>query len=156
MKPQYGELIVIIGPPGSGKSTVAKRFQESGYLLFDNDRIIEAILGKLQYYPQIKHLGKRIIRDGTILAIEDGLSVAVTISGRTRKERAKILDLAPASYAKRIVHCHVSADECLARCKNDPGRPKSTDWGPIINNWFRRFEPVGQDEAHNYEVVQEI
>jgi shikimate kinase len=156
MKPKKGELIVVIGPPGSGKTTVSRQYQESGYLLFDNDRIIEAMWGKLQFYPEIKHLGKRMCRDGMTLAMATGLSVVVTISGRTKAERAKILNLAPTGYTKRIVHCHADAALCLGRCKADPARPKSTDWETIINNWFKRFEKVEPDEAQDYQIVEEV
>lgn len=122
--------------------------------MFDNERIIEAIWGKVQYYPEIKHLGKKICRNGMIAAMESGLAVVVTITGKTRSDRKKMLDLVPEGFQTKIIVCMAKADECARRCKDDPTRPKSTSWEPIINNWFKSYEPVTYDEAGSHEVIE--
>lgn len=144
-------MVVIIGPPGSGKTTLLDNYP--GYARFDNDRIIEAVWGRLQFHPAIKRMSKGMLREGLHRAMEYGLAVVVTISGRTRKERAQIVDIGRAAgYHINIVRANANADDCLARCKADPSRPKSTNWWPIIERWFRVFEEVVPEECDAYHV----
>ncbi|MBN1361806.1 MAG: ATP-binding protein [Sedimentisphaerales bacterium] len=143
-------MVLVVGPAGSGKTTVAReRFP--GYTLFDNDRIIEAVWGALQFHPEVKHTAKAMTAAGVERALRHGLAVVVPISGRTRQERARWLDLARAAgYRVTALKVAPPADVCLERCKADPSRPKSTDWQPIIERWFRIFEPIVGDEADEY------
>jgi len=145
------KLVVIIGPPGSGKTTLMDEYP--GYIRFDNDRVIEAVWGSLQYHANIKRLAKGMVREGMHRAFEVGLAVVIPISGRTRKERAKIIAIGREhDYHITIVRANnATIDECVARCKADPSRPKSTDWRPIIERWFRVFEPVADDECDTFE-----
>lgn len=144
------KIIIIIGPPGSGKTSLAAEYP--GYVVFDNDRVIEAVWGSLQYHANIKRMAKGMVREGMRRAMEAGLAMVVPISGRTRKERSRIAGIArEANYHITIVKANATTDECLARCKADETRPKTTDWRPIIERWFRVFEAVSADEAEVYE-----
>lgn len=140
------KIVIIVGPPGSGKTKLMDDY--SGYLRFDNDRIIEAVWGSLQYHPAIKRMAKGMVREGLRRAMEAGLAIIVPISGRTREERARIIDIArEVEYHITIVRAGGTPEECLARCQADETRPKSTDWKPIIERWFKVFEEVENDEC---------
>ena len=141
--------MVIIGSPGSGKTALMDTYP--GYIRFDNDRVIEAVWGSLQYHAAIKRMAKGMVREGLRRAMEAGLAVIVPISGRTQQERARITDIGrEAGYHVTIVRAGGTVEECLARCNADLTRPKSTDWKPIIERWFRVFEDVGEDECDIY------
>jgi shikimate kinase len=135
-------MIVVIGPPGSGKSFLSARYQADGYLVFDNDRLIEALIGELKFYPSVKALAKKMTRSGIQDASHRGLSFVVTISGATQRDRERILSLVGPDYEKQVICLETSAEECLRRCLSDPSRPRTTDWETLIRNWFRRFEPL--------------
>jgi len=153
MRPIKGrKIVVIIGPPGSGKTTLMDDYP--GYVRFDNDRIIEAVWGSLQYHPQVKRMAKGMVREGIRRAMEGGLAIVVPISGRTKKERSRIVSIArQGDYYITIVKAGGTEDECVARCREDTSRPKSTNWQPIVGRWFRVFEPVAGDECDEYKEV---
>ena len=141
---------MVIGAPGSGKTTLCKKHY-SGYICFDNDRVIEAVWGSLQYHASIKHLAKGMVREGIRRAMEGGLAIALPASGRTRKDRSRYIDIAKEfDYQVEIVKSSATPEECLSRCKADKSRPASTDWGPIIEHWFKVFEPVENGECNKY------
>jgi predicted kinase len=156
MRPvKESKLVVIIGPPGSGKTALLDKYP--GYVRFDNDRVIEAVWGSLQYHAAIKRMAKGMVREGLRRAMEAGLAVVVPISGRTPKERSRIIDIGrQAGYHITVVRAVATAEECLERCKADPERPKSTDWKPIVDRWFEVFEPVKDSECDVYEEIEAI
>ncbi|MBN1954836.1 MAG: ATP-binding protein [Anaerolineae bacterium] len=146
-------LVIVLGPPGAGKTTYSRE-QYPGYTLFDNDRIIEAVWGSLQFHPEVKYTAKAMTAAGVERALRHGLAVVVPISGRTRKERGRWAEQGRAAgYRVTIIKVAPPAAECLARCKADPTRPKTTDWQPIIERWFRVFEPVADDECDERLIV---
>ncbi len=145
------KIVVIIGPAGSGKTALAANYP--GHVIFDNDRMIEAVWGTLQYHPAIKRMAKGMVREGMRRAMKAGLAFVIPISGRTKKERAKVISIAREyDYQVVVVKAVATPEECLVRCKADKNRPKTTKWEPIIKRWFDVFEPVSNDE---YDIYQE-
>lgn len=109
----------------------------------------------LQYHPSVKRIAKRMVVEGLRSAMESGVSAAVHISGRTKRERARIISVArDFRYFVKIVLIKCSPENCLARCKNDAARPKTTDWKPIIDRWFFVFQPVSSDEYDEYTEME--
>ena len=144
------KLIVIIGPPGSGKTSLAHTYE--GHVIFDNDRVIEAVWGSLQYHANIKRMAKGMVREGVQRAVDAGLAIVVPISGRTAKDRSRIANIGrDAGYHITIVKAIATPEECLERCKADASRPKSTDWKPIIERWVKVFEAIEDGECDAYE-----
>lgn len=145
------KMVVIIGPPGSGKTALMENYP--GYICFDNDRVIQAVWGSLQYHAAIKRMAKGMVQEGMRRTMEYGLAIIVSISGRTKREREKIVSVGrEAGYHVTIVLARATPEECLMRCQSDPIRPKTTSWAPIIARWFRVFEPVEGDECDEYAV----
>jgi predicted kinase len=154
MRPrQEKHCVLVIGPPGSGKTTLARNY--ANYALFDNDRLIEALWRELQFHPVVKQAARRMRDVGLEYMLRRGVAVIVTISGRTKAERAPFVRLARAhGYRVTIVRMALVASECLARCKADKARPKTTDWRAIIERWYRVFESVAVDECDEYAEVR--
>lgn len=145
------KIVVIIGPPGSGKTTLMQSDDYAGYVRFDADRIIEALWGELKFHPCVKYTVRRMVRDGLRKAMSYGLNIVVQVSGRTRADRAKVIDLAREfGYFITIAYLDVPPEVCVERCKSDEGRPATTDWKPIIDHWFEVFVPVEDDECDKY------
>lgn len=140
------ELKLIIGPPGSGKTFLSQKYD--GFIIFDNDKIIKTIYGILKFYPQIKSIAKTMTMIGVEETLKKGLSVIVTISGRTTKERKTFIDMARRyEYHTTIIVMRTDKNVCIHRCLNDNNRPKTTTWEPIINRWFRVYQDVTNEEC---------
>lgn len=139
-------LVLIIGPPGSGKSTMIHAHYYD-HVVIDLDHMITAVYSTLKYYPHLVRIGKCLVNEAMSQALGAGLAIAMPIWGAVKKERYPIIQKAR-GYGYRVVLVRMIADKdvCIARCKMDATRPKTTKYEPIVSNYFRRFQPPEEDE----------
>lgn len=142
MKPQTDKkLLLVIGPPGGGKTTFQKSL--SGYVLFDLDDNIRALMGgTLKYYPDVVRVAKTMMETGFLRAVESGVNICVAVFGTTVRERSRWTNPAvDMGYDVEICVRTAPVDELVTRCKNDKSRPATARYRPIIENWFKNYEP---------------
>jgi predicted kinase len=135
------KLLILCGPPGCGKTTAANSLP--GYLVLDPEPHLDALLaGERKYYPEAWGTARAMVQAGFRHALTTGANIALTIAGKTRAERQAWIDEAQAAgYSAEVRFLMPPAEECLRRCKADPSRPKTTRWKPIIEHWYRDYEP---------------
>lgn len=132
------KLIVMVGPPGSGKSTFSKKYVEEGFVYVNQDS-----QGK-------DHLH---IFDIAILA---GQNVIVDRMGFNKEQRSRYLSLAKEKgYNTQIFVLHQSYDTCLERVRARVDHPTIKDEKSArsaLNLFFTKYERVEDAEAD--EVVR--
>ena len=141
------QLLLIVGPSGAGKTTYLRE-RVAGCLILDLELILDALLFQRKYYPAARKVAETMFQSGWACALSTGANLAVTAWGATRRERQQLVAPAKAAgYRVTMIFLQVPIEECLRRCRADPQRPRTTDWRPILANWFKRFEPITADEA---------
>lgn len=127
------EIIILVGPPGSGKSTYCSTVLSSYYRISQDD------MGKEEHFSIFTKqlaLGRDIVIDRMNFSVE-------------QRERY----LAPAKaagYKTKIIVFHVPFDTCYSRCvtrENHPTIKTPRDASKALHFFFRKYERVSDSEA---------
>lgn len=126
-------LMLLVGPPGSGKSTFAKKCVADRFIHINQD-----LQGK-------EHLH---VFD---IAVQAGQDVVVDRMNFSRGQRARYLDIAKKhGYQTAITVFHESLGTCLKRCKERVGHSTIKDEvsaRSALNTFFTKYERVQDNEA---------
>ena len=127
------KLIVLVGPPGSGKSTFAASCEKDGYF-----RVSQDAQGK-------DHI--RLFED----AMAHGKDIIVDRMGFSKGQRARYIDPARAKgYHITIAVIHQPYSVCLARCRARTDHETIKDEKSArsaLNMFFTKYERPTQDEC---------
>lgn len=131
------EIILLVGAPGSGKSSFAKSISTHAYINQDE-------MGKEQHF--------RIFESH----LENGFSIIVDRMNFSKEQRERYLAPARAQgYKTKIIVFHVPSETCMIRCINRNNHPTiktPADASRAINFFFSKYERVEDNEAD--EVVR--
>ncbi len=126
------KLTILVGPPGSGKSTYAKTLENIFYVNQDSQ-------GKEQHLVNFKS------------AIEDKLSIVVDRMNFDKKQRNKyLLPAKAAGYETEIIVFHESYKTCLERCEARKDHLTVKDKATaikVLDFFFSNYERVQDNEA---------
>lgn len=141
-KGTHTEVIIVSGPPASGKTYWVSKHKEEGDLILDLDMIWTAITG-LPMYEKPNQLTPVVfaIRDTILNTIGEmpGLKRAIILTTNTRTP-------AMISFMNRHRHqlIELEADEqtCVDRILNDKRRKNKAQHVQLVRDWFetKRFE----------------
>lgn len=124
---------MLVGPPGSGKSTIAKNYTDAGYTYVNQD-----LQGK-------EHLA---VFDETIL---EGKDVVVDRMNFSEGQRRRYLDVAKShGYHTSILVLHESYNTCLERClvrKDHLTIQNEKSAKAALRTFFTKYERVQDGEA---------
>lgn len=125
------EIIIMIGLPGSGKSTIAKQLH--AYKIISGD--------------QLKTTPKML--KATEEAIKDKQSVIIDATNPSKKKRAEFINIAKAyNIPVRCVHLTTSLEEAVYRNNNRAkDDPKQAVPKIVYNIYKKHFEEPSEDEG---------
>lgn len=132
------KVFIVYGAPCAGKSTYVKQHKQRGDLIFDIDRIWNAISGQ-ELFDKPNTLNNIVfnIRDLIIdnIKMRNGKwSNAFIIGGYPNKLRREQL---AKELKAELVYIKSSKEECLSRLYNDPARVNyQQQWAGYINKYF--------------------
>lgn len=109
------ELVMLVGLPGSGKSSAAKRYEELGYTIYSSDAIRKELYGKEEIQGKASevfaHLTKRMRE-----SLKEGVSCVMDSTNLRRKRRMHVLrTMAKYAEQKTCVIVLASPETCLSR-----------------------------------------
>lgn len=133
------QITLMIGPPGSGKTTEAQRYLEVHNLRYDLVRINQDEQGKEGHMDEFEK------------ALSRGYDIIIDRMNFDKKQRSRYLEPArKVGYTTRIIILHVSKSICLERCNSRIDHPTIKDpesASRAVNFFFSNYERVSDDEA---------
>lgn len=142
MNSRPARVVLISGPPCSGKTTAAQRWSSPGDLLLDFDEFARGLgsPAKWLHSEPWRSQADAIMRDAIASLPGEGSGTAYVIRSAAALKHRKAL--ARSLSVEACVVLNPGIDECLARAKHD-GRPNGT--ADQIRNWYRIYTPWSQD-----------
>lgn len=133
-------VVVVCGPPASGKTTYVRERAHVGELVVDVDRIYEALSGQ-PYYDKPSSLLPFVLaaRDAVLARLERPSPVGrawLITGGADARERERL----ERRFKAHVIVLETSVEECLRRIRQDPRRSlRAREWEPLIRDWWRLY-----------------
>lgn len=148
------KLIVLVGLPGSGKSTEARKHHNGDWFYYSTDNYIEDVakIKGMTYSDIFSSTIKKatnVMNDGVKEAFENGHSILWDQTNMTKKKRKGILDRTPKGYEK-ICFCFIPPrnkyedEELHRRLVNRPGKEIPEH---VMKNMKDQYEKPTLDEG---------
>ena len=133
---------MLVGVPGSGKSTYAKGLIDEHTKYFSSDEIRKELFGdencQEEHYKVFNLMHERVLE-----ALKNGYDVVYDATNITRKSRKGILSVLPAYVNKKCVIVWAMIEDCITR---DKDRLRSVG-EEVIWKMLKRFEAPFYDEG---------
>lgn len=136
------KLIILVGIPGSGKSTYAQSFEELGWVHLSSDLIRKELYGDESIQGDPNEVFS-LMQKRAVDALNNGQSVIYDSTALTRKDRAGIIAACP-KFAK--IECKViwaPIETCIER---DAARERTVG-KEVIDKMLKRFQFPFYDEG---------
>lgn len=138
------KLILLVGIPGSGKTTYAKNYitNDKNTIHLSSDKIREELWGNEAIQGDNNEVFS-LMQSRAIEALNNGQDVIYDATNVTRKDRSYIIDRCP-KFAKIEAHIiWAPIETCIER---DAARERTVG-KEVIDKMLKRFQPVYYDEG---------
>lgn len=155
------EIVLLVGPPGAGKSTLIKEKIESGewkdYVIASTDQFVEEHAKKenkfyhevwAAYYPKAEKKFYALLRD----AVKKNKNIVVDRTNMSQEDRNEILKKIPENYKVKALVFSIPKDELFARVKNrhaETGKYISVE---TVQRMLDKFQQPTSEECD--EIIQ--
>ena len=142
-------LIIVHGPPCSGKSSYVREHMGDRDICFDYDKIANAITGKQLHTLADKNHARAMVLSARYAMLESyhrhpcGIRDFYVITS----SQSPAFWAAMADYQPETVEMGTDLETCLDWLSQDESRPEKEKWETIIRNWFDRKEKAMAKEA---------
>lgn len=137
-------VVLVIGPPGSGKTAYVEQRMRRGDLVIDVDTLFMALSGQ-RMYDKPPNLLKTVwaARDAAVRQMLRDKEVvhAWVISSVARP--TDVERLRKSLGAELVVLDNVTASECKRRMQNDSRRRNVEQLFPVVDRWFTQRREEG-------------
>lgn len=140
------ELIILVGPIGSGKTTFSKTLQTNSSIRISQDE-----MGRQAYLDHFQNA----IKDGVPRIIIDRMNF-------NKNQRERFINPArKAGYCVTIFEFKTNRSVCLERVVTRSNHPTVEAWNPelaenILNMYQANYEAPTEDEYDNYNKVKDV
>ncbi len=140
------ELIMLVGIPASGKSTLTKKYAEKGYNILSSDEIRLQIAKENGYHPydqekigELNGMVFEYVRKTTFSLLKEGKSVVFDATNLGRRKRKNFVSNINRVKCKKICVLFITPkDICIERNKLREGVARVPD--EAMENMLRNFE----------------
>ena len=142
-------LIIVHGPPCSGKSTYVREHMGERDVCFDYDKIANALTGKQLHTLADKNHARSMVLAARYAMLESyrrhssGIRDFYVITSSQSPAFWAAMD----AYQPETVEMGTDLDTCLKWLAQDESRTEKKTWETIIRNWFDRKEKNVTKEA---------
>ena len=138
------KLILLVGVPGSGKSTYAQKYLEKNKntIHLSSDKIREELWGNEATQGDNNEVFS-LMQKRAVEALNNGHDVIYDATNVTRKDRSYIIDLCP-KFVK--IEAHIIWAPIETCIKRDAARERTVGKA-VIDKMLKRFQPVYYDEG---------
>ena len=142
-------LIIVHGPPCSGKSTYVREHMGERDVCFDYDKIANALTGKQLHTLADKNHARPMVLAARYAMLESyrrhtgGIKDFYVITS----SQSPAFWAAMNDYQPETVEMGTDLDTCLKWLAQDESRTEKQTWETIIKNWFDRKEKAMAKEA---------
>lgn len=126
------ELIMLVGIPACGKSTLSKQYAEKGYKILSSDELRLQIANEYGWSPYDKEILGELngmvfenVRKQAYQMLKEGKSVVLDATNLGRKKRKTIVSFLNRTHCKKICVLFITPkDICIERNQNRDGVAK--------------------------------
>lgn len=144
-------LEILVGPIGSGKSTYTKAMASTGYLIVNDDSLVDSIHAGMNYLykPELKSLYKQL--DHTILffGLSRNYNVIIDRPNLNPKTRRRYIEIAHSLDAKVkcILFPFLSKEEHISRRMNNNRGYNREKWESVYDKMILEYKEPSLDEG---------
>lgn len=146
---KLGEMVLVCGMSGCGKTAFSRRFEEAGYIRFSPDDFYERVNGDAANRGHVFEAWNAMFQ-----AIHEaelaGRDCVVDTNALTAGRRSEFLDWFPLFGRHRLVY--IDADGELCRKNNRLRQRVIPD--DVLDEMERELVPVSRDEDPRWDVIE--
>lgn len=142
-------LIIVHGPPCSGKSTYVRDHMGERDICFDYDKVANALTGRSLHTLADKNHARPFVLAARMAMLEaykhrpGGINDFYVITSSQSPAFWAAMD----DFAPEKVEMGTDLETCLGWLAQDESRPEKEQWSAIIKNWFDRKDKAMAKEV---------